>query len=111
MQAADVTHTMDAWDLYLYWNQRLFDEMQLAYRMGRSLKDPAVDWHDGELAFLDGYVIPLATKLKDCGALEVASDECLNCALQNRREWQIQGRQVVQRYVKEFEKTIVAERR
>ena len=37
-----------------------------------------------------------AKKLKDCNVFGVSSDECLNYALANRREWESRGQQVVE---------------
>jgi hypothetical protein len=32
----------------------------------------------------------------------VASDECLNYALENRKEWAVKGKEIVQEMVKDF---------
>ena len=48
----------------------------------------------------DNYVIPLAKKLKECGVFGVSSDEYLNYALENRREWSIKGEEVVAEFVR-----------
>ena len=64
--------------MYQKWNRRLFDELYTAYRAGRAGADPTNFWVEGELKFFDGYIIPLAKKLKDCGVFGVASDECLS---------------------------------
>ena len=71
-------------------------EMTRAYKEGRMAKDPAIFWYQGELGFFDNYIIPLAKKLKDCNVFGVSSDECLNYAMQNRREWEHRGQQVVE---------------
>lgn len=72
--------------MYKRWNERLFQEMFLAYEEGRGGKDPSEGWYGGELWFFDNYVIPLAKKLEECGVFGVSSDECLNYALENRKE-------------------------
>ena len=95
IQASDVAHTMQHWHVYLRWNEKLFQEMYLAYKMGRAPMDPAVGWYKGELWFFDNYVIPLAKKLDECGVFGVASDECLFNAMDNRREWADKGESVV----------------
>lgn len=96
IQAADVAHTMQHWHVYQKWNERLFVEMCAAHTSGRSpAKDPAVGWYEGELWFFDNYVIPLAKKLEECGVFGVSSDECLNYALENRKEWERKGRDLV----------------
>ena len=95
IQASDVAHTMQHWNVYNRWNEKLFQEMYLAYKMGRSPKDPSLGWYNGELWFFDNYVIPLAKKLDECGVFGVASDECLFNAIENRREWALKGETVV----------------
>lgn len=77
IQASDVAHTMQHWHVYTKWNERLFQEMSLAYLVGRSDKDPVEFWYKGELGFFDFYIIPLAKKLSDCGVFGVSSDEYL----------------------------------
>ena len=95
IQASDVAHTMQHWNVYCKWNKRLLQEMYLAYIQGRSETDPTVNWAKGEIGFFDFYVIPLAKKLKDCRVFGVSSDEYLNYALANRRKWEIEGPTVV----------------
>jgi hypothetical protein len=95
IQASDIAHTMQHWHIYRKWNERLFMEMYKAYKTGRSEKNPADFWAKGEIGFFDFYIIPLAKKLKDCGVFGVSSDEYLNYALNNRREWESKGEQVV----------------
>jgi hypothetical protein len=45
-------------------------------------------------------VIPLAKKLKNCGVFGVASDEYLTYALDNRREWETRGKDIVSDMIK-----------
>ena len=95
LQASDVAHTMQHWHIYRKWNERLFQELLLAYKTGRAEKDPSEFWYKGELGFFDFYIIPLAKKLKDCGVFGVSSDEYLNYAEKNRREWEDKGQDIV----------------
>jgi 3'5'-cyclic nucleotide phosphodiesterase len=99
IQASDVAHTMQHWHVYRKWNERLFCEMYKAYKQGRAAKNPAEFWYQGEIGFLDFYVIPLAKKLKECGVFGVSSDEYLNYATENRREWEVRGQEVVAGYM------------
>lgn len=103
IQASDVAHTMQHWHVYVKWNERLFHEMYRAYLTGRSEKNPADFWFDGEIGFFDFYIIPLAKKLKDCGVFGVSSDEYLNYALANRNEWKSKGKQVVETYLSKYQ--------
>jgi hypothetical protein len=95
IQASDVAHTMQHWHIYRKWNERLFCEMYLAYQTGRSETDPSSSWYKGELGFFDFYIIPLAKKLKDCGVFGVSSDEYLQYATVNRKEWEMRGEAIV----------------
>ena len=76
--------------------------MKAAYLAGRMPKDPAEFWYRGELGFFDGYVIPLAKKLKECNVFGVSSDECLNYALQNRAEWEARGEEITREMAREL---------
>lgn len=102
IQASDVSHTMQHWHVYQKWNTRLFEEMYTAYRLGRMETDPSAGWYKGEIGFFDNYVIPLAKKLKECGVFGVASDEYLNYAMNNRRDWEKRGQDVVARLIEKL---------
>ena len=97
IQASDVAHTMQHWNVYRKWNERLLQEMYEAYLQGRSNGvDPTINWAKGEIGFFDFYIIPLAKKLKECGVFGVSSDEYLNYALTNRRKWEEEGTNITQ---------------
>merc|ERR1711957_668642 len=102
IQASDVAHTMQHWMVYQRWNKCLFDEMYTAYKNGRSDKDPALGWYEGELWFFDNYIIPLATKLQECEVFGVTCDEFLDFANENRREWSVKGRDIVAQMLKDL---------
>lgn len=95
IQASDVSHTMQHWHVYRKWNERLFEEMYRAYKTGRAKTDPSTFWYEGELGFFDHYIIPLSKKLSDCGVFGVSSDEYLNYALRNRKEWEQRGEAIL----------------
>jgi 3'5'-cyclic nucleotide phosphodiesterase len=103
MQASDVSHAMQHWCVYQRWNRRLFDELFTAYRANRMERDPSDFWYESELKFFDSYIIPLAKKLKDCGVFGVSSDECLNYAMDNRREWESKGQMIVDELVSNYQ--------
>lgn len=102
IQASDVAHTMQHWHIYQKWNERLFAEMMHAYQHGRLGFDPAEVWYKGEIGFFDNYIIPLAKKLKECGVFGVSSDEYLNYATENRREWEMKGEDVVKKMIAKY---------
>ena len=104
IQASDVAHTMQHWNVYTKWNARLFKEMYKAYLEGRrEAKDPSEFWAKGEIGFFDFYVIPLAKKLKECGVFGVSSDEYLQYAISNRNEWEEKGEAMTERIIKEVQ--------
>ncbi|KAL7561134.1 hypothetical protein ACA910_004617 [Epithemia clementina (nom. ined.)] len=102
LQASDVAHTMQHWHIFRKWNERLFQELFVAFENGRAEKNPSEFWYQGELGFFDFYIIPLAKKLKDCGVFGVSSDEYLNYAEKNRREWEAKGREIVESMVQKY---------
>jgi hypothetical protein len=77
--------------------------MYKAFLDGRSETDPSQGWYPGELGFFDFYLIPLCKKLAMCGVFGVASDEYLNYAMANRKEWELKGKEVVARYLSKYE--------
>jgi hypothetical protein len=103
IQASDVAHTMQHWHVYTKWNERLFQEMSLAFLVGRADKDPVEFWYKGELGFYDFYIIPLAKKLSECGVFGVSSDEYLNYAVRNREEWERRGEEILQGMIERFQ--------
>jgi hypothetical protein len=74
--------------------------MHRAYRNGLTEKNCTELWYQGELGFCDFQIIPLAKKLKDCGVFRVSSEEDLNYAMENRREWELKGKDVVEAWAK-----------
>lgn len=102
IQASDVSHTMQHWHVYQKWNARLFEEMYTAFRLGRTDTDPSIGWYKGEMGFFDFYIIPLTKKLKECGVFGVSSDEYLNYATENRREWEAKGFDIVNSLVEKY---------
>jgi hypothetical protein len=104
IQASDVSHTMQHWNIYKKWNERLFQEMYAAYDAGRAEKDPSVGWYSGEIWFFDNYVLPLAKKLDTCGVFGVSSHEYRSYAEINRKEWESKGHEVIQEMVQRYKK-------
>lgn len=108
IQASDVAHTMQHWNIYRRWNEKFFMECYKAYLDGRAEKDPIDGWYQGELGFFDFYIIPLAKKLKDCGVFGVSSAEYLDYAMKNRQEWEIRGQEVLSEMVEKARKKLSA---
>jgi hypothetical protein len=104
IQASDVAHTMQHWEIYHKWNKRFFLENYNAFRTGRAEQDPSDYWYKGEIGFFDFYIIPLAKKLKECGVFGVSSDEYLLYAEQNRKRWVNEGEAVVAEMIEELKR-------
>lgn len=81
-------------------------EMYHAYKLGRLATDPSEGWYAGEIGFLDYYVLPLAKKLETCGVFGVSSDEFRIYAMENRKEWELKGRQIVQDYLAKYNSSL-----
>jgi hypothetical protein len=80
------------------WNAKLLMEMYIAFRDGRSEKDPSEFLYQGEIGFFDYYIIPLAKKLKECGVFGASSDENLSYyTTANRRKWVERGQKISSR--------------
>lgn len=47
LQASDIAHTMQHWEVFRKWNENLYREMYLAYLSGRAEKDPIEFWYKG----------------------------------------------------------------
>jgi hypothetical protein len=45
IQASDVSHTMQHWEIYKKWNEKLFCEMFMAFTTGRVDVDPSANWY------------------------------------------------------------------
>jgi hypothetical protein len=99
IQASDVAHTFQHWHIFLKHNTRLYNEQYRSYKLGFTNQDPTDAWYDGEIGFLDHYVIPLAKKLKECGVFGVSGDEYLQYAEWNRKEWERKGRSELEKMV------------
>lgn len=97
IQASDVAHTMQHWCTYQKWNTRLFEERFLSFIDWKEKCDPVFSWYQGELDFFDKYIIPLTERLRQCGVFGVSSSELLNWALENRREWELQGEDILEK--------------
>jgi hypothetical protein len=75
--------------------------MYAAYKAGRAEQDPSMSWYEGELWFFDNYIIPLASKLRECQVFGVSCDEFLDFATENRKEWEVKGRDIVAQMVED----------
>lgn len=92
IQVGDISHIVQSWNRYVKWNTNLFTEMHAAYKNGYMEKDISETWYEGELKFLDSYVIPLATRLEESGSF---GSDWLKNVKQNRERWEENGKSLV----------------
>ena len=126
IKAADVAANMQAWDTMVAWCKRLFQEQkvrtasllkhlpfyifflmfihQACFVEGRG-EDPITEWHENQIAFFESYTMPLACKLVETGVFEFeASQELVNGVRQNNIRWMIEGMDVIEKMVMEWER-------
>jgi hypothetical protein len=102
-QAADIFHAYQPWSTYVIWNERQFHEAFEAYVTARVDEDPTDGWYEKELEFFDEVVIPLATKLGECGLFGYNGGDFVRTAKVNRKEWEMRGESLVGDYLARFE--------
>ena len=68
--------------------------------------DPAYGWHENQIAFFESVALPLASCLADTAVLEEEDSRRLVRNVQeNNVRWMIEGRNVVQKLIKDWEAT------
>jgi len=94
LNVADVAHSMQSWELFLFWNRKLFEELYVALKAGRSDNDPSNDWYKNQLGFYRIYVLPLAEKMDKCGVFGERGREWVKNAVLIRDRWTREGEQL-----------------
>lgn len=96
VQASDIAHTMQHWQVYRKWNVRLFEEVYQSFVDKRKDADPSEDWYENEINFFDRFVLPIVRRLQESGAFVAAStDSNMDYAEQNLSQWVDKGRDIV----------------
>ena len=95
MQACDISHATQPWGVYQKFNSKLYGERTAAFRNGRGNKHPKDYWFEGELAYFNDVVIPVATCLSQQDSFEKPGKAMLHNAKENLREWRESGKEVV----------------
>eukprot|EP00587_Corethron_hystrix_P001943 CAMPEP_0113301108 /NCGR_PEP_ID=MMETSP0010_2-20120614/2475_1 /TAXON_ID=216773 ORGANISM="Corethron hystrix, Strain 308" /NCGR_SAMPLE_ID=MMETSP0010_2 /ASSEMBLY_ACC=CAM_ASM_000155 /LENGTH=626 /DNA_ID=CAMNT_0000154677 /DNA_START=90 /DNA_END=1967 /DNA_ORIENTATION=+ /assembly_acc=CAM_ASM_000155 len=87
MGAADISANLQDWPTYVKWFQRLYHENLKAYENNQG-EDPSVNLFGGQIIFMDSYSIPLARRLRQCGAFDEATGQTfVNLVMENRKGW------------------------
>jgi len=104
MNAADVAHTMQSFENFVKWNKRLYEELHEAYESGRCSNgeedDPSKDWFGNQLGFYEIYILPLARRLRKCGAFAPDAGEAFVQNAKNIcRRWEYEGAAITDRMI------------
>ncbi len=94
LNVADVSHAMQSWELFCFWNKKLYQELYSTFKAGRSKNDPSNGWYQNELNFFRGYIIPLAEKMKKSGVFGDRGDEWAENATRIRDRWKKEGERI-----------------
>jgi 3'5'-cyclic nucleotide phosphodiesterase len=94
MMSSDISHTMQSFEVYCEWNERLYREMYAAYLSGRSQNDPSSGWVAGELIFFDKHIIPLVERIQESGMFGTTADTLVKNAKSNRKAWATSGKRI-----------------
>lgn len=88
IQASDIAHALQHWHIFSEWNERMFHE-EHDPNAAILLENPAATWYQRHLSFLNTVAFPLANQLRD----HALGEEFLICALENHREWKVNGQE------------------
>jgi hypothetical protein len=94
LNVADVAHSMQSWELFIFWNRNLFEELYDAFVSGRSENNPTNGWYENQLFFYKIYVLPLAEKMQKCGVFGERGGSFLKNALSIRDQWEREGEKI-----------------
>jgi len=89
MLISDVSHLFQHWENFIKWNFRLFKEIKECSRQ-QFCNDPVEGWVQGQIGFLNHYILPLAKRSKtffnkECGGALVENGES------NLKLWKVHG--------------------
>ena len=100
LNVADVAHSMQSWELFLFWNRNLFEELYDAFSHGRIKNDPRNGWYGNQLNFYNFYVIPLAEKMQKVGVFGSVGGCFVKNALSIRDQWRREGEKLTEDMIK-----------
>ncbi len=93
IQAADVAHAMQAWPVFIKWNEKLYYELWSA-KVHKRGPDCLDKWFDGQISFFDKYIFPLAERLKQCDVFGELGSSFYENANLNRERWMVEGQEL-----------------
>ncbi len=99
MNAADVAHTMQSFQVFVKWNKRLFREFYVAHKAGRLSFDPCENWYENQIGFIKHYILPLTQKMKACGVFGHTGSVFEYFATENLKRWMKEGEDISERII------------
>jgi len=116
MLAADVSHTMQHFEVFMRWNGSLYHEILAAFECGRTEAHykarlvggvdnakpvhPKENWFASQIGFYDFYIIPLAERL-DSSCAFGESIKFAPLAVSNKKMWIEKGNEYTEAMVSE----------
>eukprot|EP00984_Skeletonema_dohrnii_P009306 scaffold3549_cov110-Skeletonema_dohrnii-CCMP3373.AAC.8 len=89
MLLSDVGHLCQSWENFIKWNFRLFKELMDCHRK-KLCDNPRETWVQGQIAFFDKYIIPLAERCHTFFPDEFG-DAIITNAMNNLKLWTMFG--------------------
>lgn len=89
MLLSDVGHLLQSWENFIKWNFRLFKEIHECHRK-KLCDNPRETWVQGQVAFFDKYIIPLAERCRTFFPEEFG-ESLISNAMNNLKLWTIFG--------------------
>ena len=106
MNAADVAHTMQSFQVFVKWNKRLFREFYVAHMAGRLSFDPCENWYENQIGFFKHYILPLTQKMKDCGVFGHTGSVFEYFAMENKERWMKEGEDISERIIRDVKEGV-----
>lgn len=103
LRVSDVSYALQHFLVFRKWNKLLFLEAYGTYKSEAKSDentngDPSTSWYEKELECFD-HRISLVRALRDSGVCNKLSLVYLNAAVANRREWEENGKPIVDEYL------------
>uniref|UniRef100_A0A7S2EGV0 guanylate cyclase n=1 Tax=Ditylum brightwellii TaxID=49249 RepID=A0A7S2EGV0_9STRA len=95
---ADVGHCSQKYDTFLRWNRAFYEECFVNYLNERGI-DPRNGWYEGQIRFLEKYVMPLATR---CESLMHLSCPLTTGVQSILGRWRLEGAEWTEQMIEEL---------
>ena len=93
MTAADVAHNLQGFAQMVKWSDQLHLELRRAFLMGRG-SDPAKNWYENQIGFLDFYLMPLAKRMENMRVFGNCGEMFASTVKSNKETWLLKGQNI-----------------